>query len=278
MIPQRPPFINFDPGDYPLESEFDSVEVKQDGWGTCIVSENDRWDLFSATGRNLDSGELESFGRTVLYGEYLFGTQFAKSQPDSYKRIAVFDTSIIYGTDFRCETLSTRRAAIGLFLESLDEELRQKLFLVEQFPVSSALFIWERSVTQLGYEGLIFKNSNSLWGDPVGRMKKLETMDYVCMGFEDSESDTYEGIGVKSVNGGLYVDGELVRVCRAGGLTSELREEFYNNPDGYIGKVFEASGKKLFKSGALRHPNFGSERNPGGWRDDKDPKSCVLPK
>ena len=73
------------------------------------------------------------------------------------------------------------------------------------------------------------------------------------------------------MNGGLFVRGELVHICKVGGLTAEQREEFYDNPKDYIGKVFEASGKKITKKGALRHPNFIR------FRGDKIPGDCVQP-
>jgi ATP-dependent DNA ligase len=63
-------------------------------------------------------------------------------------------------------------------------------------------------------------------------------------------------------------DGEVVEVGNISGLNKRQRNEFYENPNEYKGKVFEASGKDVYEGGALRHPSF--ER----WRPNKLPHEC----
>lgn len=71
---------------------------------------------------------------------------------------------------------------------------------------------------------------------------------------------------------GAYKDGKIVEVGRvASGLTDELREEFGNNPDNYIGKVVELSCMSLNKKDhTIRHPVFEC------FREDKDKNDCLL--
>jgi hypothetical protein len=52
-------------------------------------------------------------------------------------------------------------------------------------------------------------------------------------------------------------------------MSEEERKDMFNWPIDYKGKVMTASGKAVFKSGALRHPNF-IRMHP-----DKDPKDCI---
>jgi ATP-dependent DNA ligase len=52
-------------------------------------------------------------------------------------------------------------------------------------------------------------------------------------------------------------------------MSEEERKDMFNWPIDYKGKVMTCSGKDIFKSGALRHPNF-VRLHP-----DKDPKDCI---
>jgi len=54
-------------------------------------------------------------------------------------------------------------------------------------------------------------------------------------------------------------------------MTSNLRIDMFNNPNKYIGRVVEIRGKKMFKSGLLRHPAFNK------FREDKQSKMCKFP-
>jgi ATP-dependent DNA ligase len=67
------------------------------------------------------------------------------------------------------------------------------------------------------------------------------------------------------------VNGVLQKVCTVGGgFTDILRDDIWFNKQLYVGKVFEARGKILFTSGALRHPAFTD------WRPDVKPEECTL--
>jgi ATP-dependent DNA ligase len=133
--------------------------------------------------------------------------------------------------------------------------------------------LWLELVEDGDWEGLIFRRPDG----SVARMKKLVTMDYVCMGVAESDSETFKG-QARALLGGLYIadpaDPSLLvlkQIVSISGLTAAQREAFWARRDELEGLVFEASGKVVFKSGALRHPSF--ER----WRDDKLAADCVWP-
>ena len=270
----RPDFETYDAGDFSQLSKWDVFELKYDGFSCTFVMDNGTWTLYSRTGRVLDSASAESYKdikRTVLYGEYIFGTEWAKDNESLYGKIALFDASMINGEDLLHVSNSEVRNKIFLFTVALFKtELSGKLFLVSQFPIEKAKEVWDLEVMHRGYEGLVFKNSKTSWGYGFGRMKKSITMDYVLMDVKESDSDSFAGIG-KSIIGGLYVDGVLTKCCSVGGLDISQREEFFKNRSSYIGLVFEAEGKKVSKKGSLRHPNFKRIRY------DKKPEDCTWP-
>lgn len=275
MSLDRPPFSNyFHSKGFPSEDEFDKLELKYDGWWGQVLVEGNRWEIYSRTGMLKKSGEIAvSLPRTLLHGEFVFGTEWAKSRKDLYGKVVLYDCEHYLGKDVRKLPLSKRRLLIEQFLEFLrgeGEELADKLLLIEQYDVADAGDVWDAHVASGDYEGMTFKSSSGNWGDRMGRMKRTLTIDYVCVGFEESTSDRYEGRGVRSVLGGLYVNGRLKKVCSVGGLNDEQREAAFDDPTQFVGRVFEAEGYKLSKKGALRHPNFKR------WRDDKPVEDCVL--
>jgi len=268
----RPPYKNLEPGDIPFD-EYDRVELKYDGWFTELHIEGHQWKLYSRTDRLIEEGELESeYPYTVLYGEYIFGTEWAKDHPELYSKIVVYGGRVAKGMDCSDLPQDEVRELILVVVDELNEcedAICGGLMLVGSYQIEEAPALWAHEVLERKFEGLVFKKSNGVWSDGFARMKAEVTMDYVCIGFLESDSDTYAGNGVASVIGGLYVDGDLIKKCKVSGLTDELRREFYANPNKYVGRVFEAKGKKVSKKGALRHPDFIR------WRDDKSPVECA---
>ena len=280
MILDRPEFVNFKYPKFPMDSYgFDVVELKMDGWWSQLLLEGSVWQNWSRSGLLKDEGVLcTPCARTLLHGEYLYGTQWSKDRPHLYGKIALFGITESDGQSMMHLTNKEMRERVELYVRQLTNEyVGEGVFIVPQWPVSEAPRLWEEYVLGKGYEGLVFKRSSGLWTEGFGRMKRAVTMDYVVVGFEPSDSDTYIGWGVKSILGGLYYpSGELVHVCNVSGITADERAEFFQHPEKYVGRVFEAEGKKLGKDGALRHPNV--KRNADGsilWRDDKRPAECT---
>lgn len=271
----RPKFETFKDGDFPSPGGvYDVFEPKMDGWWGQNLIVGNKWEIWSRAGLLKKDGCLEAAGdvpRTLIHGEFCYGTEWSKDRPKFYGRIAVFGAEMIAGEDVRRLSNSKVRTDISMFLRAMGSEpIAKRCFMVPQYPIAEAPKFWEEQVLAgEQFEGLVFRNSEADWSGTLGRMKRTLSIEYVCMGFNESDSDTYAGWGVACVLGGLYVNGELVRRCKVSGLTDERRAEFFKNPDKYIGKVFEADGKKLSKKGSLRHPNFLR------WRPDKPVEDCI---
>jgi ATP-dependent DNA ligase len=127
-----------------------------------------------------------------------------------------------------------------------------------------------------GIEGSILKHQDALYeegGRPRNawyKIKKVSTYDVVVTG-------VYEGEGKHEGRlGGLiysaFDDGELVEIGRVGGgLSDELREEFWKNKP--LAKVIEVKANELVGSGTYgtpRHPQFVCVRI------DKLPSDCTI--
>lgn len=269
----RPPFHSFKPGDFPDPSQFDVIELKYDGWWGQLVIENGVWQIYSRTGMLKKEGAFgdSDLERTVIHSEFLYGTEWAKDRPNLYEKLACHTAVIVNGEDITDWPNRVMREALEGFLTVYEHEpIVQRCFVVDQIPIESGKNLWD-FVLEHDYEGLIFKNSEAPWGSDMGRMKRGVTMDYVLMDVTPSTSATYSGWGAKSLQGGLYVDGELVKRCSVPGMNDEQRREFLQNKDKYVGRVFECHGKKISKKGSVRHPEFIR------WRDDKDPEDCTWP-
>lgn len=265
----RPKYKNFLPGRFPTEADgFDSCELKYDGWWGQLLLEGHLWELYSRTGRKLEEGGLQrSYARTLLHGEYIVGTEWAKDHPEYYGQFALFGVELFLGKKPPYPDCVQRWARCNIAREIADENILGGVFAVNPYPIDKAPLLWRLNTE---FEGLVFKDSQAPWGAPFGRMKREATMDYVCMGFTQSSADRHAGWGVASIVGGLYVDGTLQEVCSVSTLTDEQRAAFFQQPDLHIGQVFEAKGKKITKTGALRHPDFVR------FRQDKLPEECVF--
>lgn len=263
-ITERPVYLDYAPKNWAVADKFDSVELKMDG----------------------QLGRMELSDGTVLLGEYLFGSNWAYRN-GMEGQFWAFDVLQLFGKDYRTERFSVRKLAlekIAFALPSVPYQIWSRrgqlkgeghdasaIFkLVQTYPLREAGFLWDQYVVDKGYEGLVFKHSDHAYGTPWGRMKKVLTMDYVVVGFNPSTAKTKAGKMVQSIQAGLIVNGVMKVVANIGGLDHALSSDMFKDPGKYLGRVFEAEGKDLFESGALRHPNFLR------FRDDKDPKECKL--
>lgn len=270
----RPPFETFKVGQFPSPSQFDVIELKYDGWWGQLVIDSGFWEIYSRTGMLKKWGKFKAafVERTVIHGEFLFGTEWSKDRPDLYGKLACHTATILNGVSYEGATNKEMREALSAFLRAHEkEDIVSRCFVVDQYDISDGPKIWEERVVKEKFEGLIFKKSQSKWGAPMGRMKQIATMEYICMDVEASTSDRYAGWGARCIVGGLYVDGKLERRCNVPGMTDKQRKEFLQNKKKYIGRVLECTGKKVSKRGSIRHPEFIR------WRDDKPPEDCTWP-
>lgn len=251
-----------------IPERFDTVQLKMDGiWG-CMKVGHGQWGIYSRTGKLKADGVLEDDTlHGVLLGEFMFGSHWGHKMGKN-RNFYIFDCVEMNSVDITDITLSSRVTFAGEMFHRLKGEL-DFIRLLDVYETHEWKRLWEEYIQEYGYEGLVFKDSNSKYSDKNAwaRMKAVVEMDYICTGFRDADKGTkYEGM-VGSVLGTLIDKDVYVTV---GGITEEQRELFTKMPEMYVGQVFTAKGNNWYPSGAIRHPQF--QR----WRNDKEPEECSY--
>lgn len=258
----RPNYETFVASDLPKlnhSCEYDIVELKADGiWGKMTIWHN-KVTVYSRHGKKKAHWFVNGRGgfkkMCVLHGEFMYGSSFSKSEEHQGKFYA-FDCTVYDGEDISKIPLIHRRHCL---LETIGKMSQQeRITPLKQWYVSNTdlVALWQEKVVEGGWEGLVLKKNEAHFGSGFARIKTEYEVDYVCVGFKQSDAEKYRGCMVRSITGGLYVDGKLKPVVNVSGMSEDERVEMYKNPDGYVGKVFTVRGKGLFKSGAVRHPNY----------------------
>lgn len=242
------------------------VQRKFDGFWTMSIFENGKHTVVSSGSavRKEASFFMPDLGKTIILGEWMYGTTWGKKyHKDTGIEFIFFDMVMYDGEDITQEPYKYRLECCREFIENHGHPgfdwarmLHKSADLQKSFSGNKA------------FEGVVWRSSDGAFSSQVFRTKTNFTMDYVCMGFTPGGGKYASQVG--SVIGGLYIDGVVTAVCKVGGLSEAHRKEFTDHPTKYINRVFEAKGKKLFKSGALRHPGFLR------WREDKMAKECKL--
>ena len=275
---RRPAYSDWAPGEPLAASGFDVVEPKADGlWGRVEI-DGAAVVVYSRHGSRKASFTLSrplSAGSAVLHGEYMHGTAWSKARGLT-GQILAFDLERIGGDDLTRRPHRHRRARLERVVVELAATSGGRIECLPSWRATSggldtlARESWDRWVLADGWEGLVFKSAGGIFGETWGRAKRVFEVDYVCTGFEQSDADRHRGRAVRSMVGGLYSGRTLRDVVRVSGMTDEERRAMFNHPDRFVGRVFRASGFGVFKSGALRHPNFLE------WHADKASSECTL--
>lgn len=249
--------------------QFDIVQLKYDGFWCMLHQIDGMMNVVSSGGevRHSFVSDVPPFYQdTIILAEWMYGTTWAiNHKAVTGMEFAVHDIVRLNGKDLKVsywERLQTLKRILydsGVFSINWRE--------VVTYPIEKTNYVWE---TFPNFEGVVFKQSSGYYGSPVGRTKRDFTMDYVFMGCNKGEG-RYSGVA-GSLKGGLYINGVLTEVCSVGGLTDEQRKYFWEWANVLIARetVFEAKGKGLFKSGALRHPAFLRVR------EDKKAHECIF--
>lgn len=250
------------------------IQPKYDGRWAILTHEKGSMLLhvYSRHGKHIHTWRNDTFlymPAFELHAEYLFGTQASLSDP-LHGCFMVFDITLLEES-LALVPLHHRLVFAQQIVDRLPKKLNAKMVNhFESQHITSVPYLVDKASE--GVEGAVLKPRESVWGEGWVRIKPVVTMDYVIMGFNQSDSDKYKGRMIRSIKAGLYINGSLTHVMDVSGLTDEQRSDFYDNAKSYLGKVFTASGKSLFESGALRHPNFVE------MHLDKKPHECVFSK
>jgi ATP-dependent DNA ligase len=130
------------------------------------------------------------------------------------------------------------------------------------------------SVLEQGGEGIMLKRLDGEYvqgGRPANnwfKAKKSATFDCVVTGFTKGKGKYNNHIG--AVKFGQYVNGKLIVLGQASGMSDMIRFDMAANPDEYVGRVVTIRAMERLRSGSLRHPIF------VGLRSDKKPTDCIY--
>lgn len=273
--------FDFVPQRYIAEEKYDGI------WCAVVFDGSGEVSLMSRTLKEKDNEQLRSLREylktalnlknSVLVGELAFssqkGTEYAKKY--GHHKIDLFDISVLDGKELYDKRLLKRKEILYTLVSKLDAKWVDTAWF--KIVVSAAkvreLYV---AVVEAGGEGLIIKDLDDTDYRRGGKspywykIKKVVDMDYVIMGFTESNSVDYRTKGfVGGIIGGLYVNGELVQKCVIGSMTDYWRAEFYKHPSIYVHKVMTCNGFEVFRSGALRHSSF------AGLHDEKSVLECT---
>jgi len=184
-------------------------------------------------------------------------------------KLYVFDVLRFLGKDLTQKTLHER---LG-FLLTAKTRIYSKhiIYLPYAFNTEEKQSLYKSVIANNG-EGIMLKRLDAayvLGGRPANnwyKMKKSASFDCVVIGFSKGKGKYNTRIG--AIIFGQYVNGKLIELGQASGMTDAQRNEFSAHPERYVGKVVTIKGMERLKSGAIRHPIFVAIRS------DKNPKQC----
>lgn len=249
--------------------KYDVCQPKFDGWWTMVIIENKHSTVITSGGEEKFWFDID-LPDCVLLCEWIHGTNWAQSHKCKEKFV-IFDCLKIYSEDLKNTPYCQRMDVVFELELNFEKAFNERFIRIESTDSRKWKNLWEVCVINSGFEGIVFKNSSLPFNTTMGqaRLKKIATMNYIVKGFKEGTGRLAGTLG--AVEGGLMIDGVLQRVCTVGGgFSDDLRDEIWFNREMYLGKVFEARGKILFTSGALRHPAFTK------WRDDVTGEECTL--
>lgn len=267
--------VDLEPGISPgsPSSWYDVVELKYDGFFVMTRIKAGYCQIITSGGDVREEFPVKDIPDAILIGEWIFGTNWSKlpAQQSIQNKIIVHNMVEYRGHEVTDIPYRDVKTAVKEYCPLLGE----RFVPINSFRYAEWEELWEKYVEDAGFEGLIFKNSQaSYFQQKPGRMKNPFTMDYVVMGYKEGLGRLEGTLG--SIEGGLYINGKLTKVCTVGGgFTDDLRAFIWSHREEFLGKVMIATGKALFSSGALRHPAFKPFSDDNIFRDDKRPDQCV---
>lgn len=248
------------------------VQLKYDGWWGLVVVEKGVVRAYSVGGKQLFFYKDERFSTTDFIGvaELGYGTNWAinnfAGRIATHDLLAERETLSESWVDLTLMDYSYRYSELEKLFYVAQDKLEERMFLITNYSVDKIPNLI--SLYMPHWEGFVFKSPSSHIGEGFPRWKRHVTGDFLLVNMVEGNGKHKGRLG--AFVGGLYKGGKLIAICSVGGgFTDAQREEYWKNKDRYLGRVFQASGKARFDSGALRHPNFDR------WRDDKDPKECT---
>ena len=267
------------------------IETKYDGHWVAVIKEGGVCRLVSRNGLVKTNEQLESLRKyaeeempddSVLVGEMMFGTEAGTREALElgHHKVYIFDILINEGVDLSGESLMERKK----FLTQVFKERRFNSDWIDLAPYKiefcgKKVASYFKKIVDAGGEGVIAKSLTEVEPYKFGgktkhwyKIKKSTTMDYVIMGYRETNSEEFAKKGwIGAIVCGLYEKGKLVEKVDVGSMDFYTRGLVSKNQQQYIGRVVEVGGNDVTKTGSTRHPFFIR------FREDKDPEQCVWP-
>lgn len=229
--------------------DIDLIQLKYDGIWALIIVKDSIANLYSRTG-NLKTTFETCLPTGTYIGEYMYGTEWAQ-QPRQRGLIYLFDYLHDGHYNLTNEPYCIRMTALSTVLKHVDEPNVRlvKAYFITQY---DAVLSYARNSQ---YEGLVFRKSTSPYNTTLYRYKFDVEGEFYAIAFYPGtpgkrNEHTLGAIGVAESSSGP----ELMHV--GGGFTDSQRNDIWQNQDEYLNRLCEITGKKVFASGAFRHPNF----------------------
>lgn len=234
---------------------WNAVQLKYDGhWCRLEFDSSGHGTGYTTSDRIETDLDFKPFANSVLLAEHVFGTNWADNC--GFKgSLVLFDSLIWHGDDISAASYRDRFSTLQKFSQA-----HPRLFVAFTRPVQLLPEVWNKFVFSKKFEGVVLRNWNSAYDNPVHRAKRDFEVTYRCAGFLPGEGK-HEGRLGALICSSPETD-EIVMTTAGkpaacgGGFTDEQRLEIWTNQSAYLGREFDATGKGLFESGALRHPNF----------------------
>ena len=265
-----------------LEAEFSSLYennitlwfLKYDGiWGQLEINTTPgELRIYSRTGtlkfkRKLTSEEKAVFGDNIwaARGEFMFGQQWA-NHPSRRGKIFLWETLVHNGLDLEHHAFVERLGLRSDFLVINFAAIAETVSSPSSPPDTQVL---EKAYKEAGFEGVVGVHPMKKHRPVFYRYKPDLEDDVIITGFLPGKGKHTGSLG--AVRYGMFKNGDLITLgdC-GGGFSDELRKEIWNNKEKYLGRVFTATSKLRFDSGALRSANFKC------FRPDKPAYECKV--
>jgi len=230
--------------------EWDLVQLKYDGhWCRLEFDDAGNGIGYSSTGKPETTLVCPSLANYTFIGEHIYGTNWAK-KGGREGVLVLFDCVVKNGVDISHMPYGHRHQILVTLIPTIP---RERLFVAFTVDIRQLEALWTKFVLgPQSFEGVVLRKWDQPFSSTLHRCKRDHEVTYYAIGFEPGKGRLASTLG--TIIGGDENGLELCRV--GGGLSDELRHEIWSNQDKYLGRQFDAVGKGLFESGALRHPNF----------------------
>lgn len=254
----------------PNESDYDFFQVKYDGIWSRVVISGGFATVYSKTA-NVKETFATNFPDCIVVAEFMFGSEWSQAAGRKGK-LFVFDLERFGENSLMELPYHERYCTLKNRLFSKGAVLDERFELVLNHRMQRAGDVWHRILDgDLDYEGLVFRHAADLPTSSLGRLKPRITDDVVILDAYEGEGKHLGRLGGFSVGKFKQGSGQLTKLYDVGGgFSDDQRIKFWNEWPLMRGRVIECIGRKRFKSGALRHPNFFR------IRDDKLPSQCTF--